>query len=75
MSIKDIAGAVGSILPEKMGEDMRTNVKAMVRSTFENMELVSREELEVQEQVLRRTREKLELLEQRVAELEARLNS
>lgn len=74
MSIKNIADVVNSVLPDRLGEDLRTNVKAMVRSTFENMELVSREELEVQEKVLLRTRQKLQSLEARIAELEAKIN-
>ena len=73
MSLKDLAGAVSAALPERLGEDVRKNVRAVVRSTFEDMELVTREELEVQQQVLRRTREKLERLEKRVEALEAEM--
>lgn len=72
MSLKDLAGAVSAALPERLGEDVRRNVRAAVRAGFENMELVSREELEVQRQVLARTRERIEALEARVAELERR---
>jgi BMFP domain-containing protein YqiC len=70
--LKDLAGAVNAALPERLGEDVRKNVRAVVRSTLENMEIVSREEFEVQRRVLERTREKLEALEARVAELERR---
>ncbi len=72
MSLKDLASAVSAALPERLGEDVRRNVRAAVRAGFENMELVSREELEVQRQVLARTRERIEALEARVAELERR---
>ena len=75
MSLKDIAGAVNAVLPARLGDDVRKNVRAAVRSTFENMELVSREELEVQQQVLLKTRQKLEQLEKRVTELEQRAKS
>jgi len=68
--LKDLAGAVNAMLPERMGEDVRRNVRAAVRAALEDMDLVSREELEVQRQVLLRTRRKLEALEARVAELE-----
>jgi len=71
MSFKQFSGAVNSLLPPKLGDDVRKNIKAAVRATLENMELVTREELEVQEQVLLKTRQKLESLENRVAELEA----
>jgi BMFP domain-containing protein YqiC len=74
MILKDLAGAVNAVLPERLSEDVRRNVRAAVRSAFENMDLVSREELEVQRQVLLRTREKLEMLEKRVAELEGLLD-
>ncbi len=70
MLLKDLAGAVNAMLPERMGEDVRRNVRAAVRAALEDMDLVSREELEVQRQVLLRTRRKLEALEARVAELE-----
>lgn len=70
MLLKDLAGAVNAMLPERMGEDVRRNVRAAVRAALEDMDLVSREELEIQRQVLLRTRRKLEALEARVAELE-----
>lgn len=73
MILKDLASAVTAVLPERLGDDVRRNVHAAVRAGFENMELVSREELEVQRQVLLRTRSKVEALEARVAELERRL--
>ncbi len=73
MILKDLAGAVTAVLPERLGEDVRRNAQAAVRAALENMELVSREELEVQRQVLLRTRTKLEALEARVADLERRL--
>ena len=73
MRLKDLAGVVSAALPERLGEDVRNNARAAVRSALENMELVSREELEVQRQVLLRTRQKLESLEARVTELESLL--
>jgi ubiquinone biosynthesis accessory factor UbiK len=75
MSIKDLASAVNAVLPQQLGEDLRKNVRSVVRSGFENMELVSREELEVQEQVLLKTRKKLEQLQEHVVLLEARLDA
>ena len=52
-------------------KDLERNFRALLASTFERLELVSREEYDVQVQVLARTREKLAALEKRVAELEA----
>lgn len=61
-------------LPEGLAavhDDVRQNLRAAVTSAVQRMDLVSREEFDVQAGVLRRTREKLDALEKRVAELEA----
>jgi hypothetical protein len=50
---------------------MERSVKAMLQSGLQRLNVVPREEFEIQAQVLARTREKLETLEARVAELEA----
>lgn len=70
MKFDQLNDAINAVLPGGMAEDMRRNVRAVVRSTLERMDLVTREELEVQEKVLQRTREKLERLEAQVAALE-----
>ncbi len=54
--------------------DMERNVRAVIRSALGKLDLVTREEFEVQSRVLARSREKLEQLEKVVAELEQRLN-
>jgi hypothetical protein len=51
--------------------DVEKNLNALLRGMFTKMELVTREEFEVQAEVLRNTRQKLELLEVRLAELES----
>ncbi|MEP6941779.1 MAG: accessory factor UbiK family protein [Betaproteobacteria bacterium] len=53
--------------------DVEKNVRAMVTSALSRLDLVSREEFEVQTELLRRTREKLDAATERLAELEARL--
>ncbi len=53
--------------------DLERNFRALLASAFARLDLVSREEYDVQAQVLARTREKLAGLEARVRELEARL--
>lgn len=53
--------------------DLEKNVQAILQASFSRMNLVSREEFDVQRAVLARTREHLEALEQRVAELEQRI--
>ena len=56
-----------------LGEDLERNFKSLLSSGFERMDLVTREEFDLQAAVLERTREKLEGLEARIAELEAKL--
>ena len=50
--------------------DMESNVRGILESGLQKMNLVTREEFEIQTAVLQRTREKLEALEKRVEELE-----
>ncbi|MDD3609472.1 MAG: accessory factor UbiK family protein [Halothiobacillaceae bacterium] len=76
-SIDEIARRIEEALPEGLREvrdDMHRTVRTAVQGAFQKMELVTREEFDVQTQVLARTRARLEALETRVAELEARLN-
>ncbi|MDG1096713.1 MAG: accessory factor UbiK family protein [Methylophilaceae bacterium] len=56
-------------------EDMDKNIHALIQGAFTKMELVSREEFDVQTEVLRSTREKLKLCEEKLAELESLLKS
>lgn len=58
-----------------LGEDVERNVKSLLQSGIERMDLVSREEFDLQTAVLERTREKLARLEARLAELEASLDT
>ena len=55
--------------------DLRRNVKAMLTQALKDMDLVTREEFELQTRVLARTREKLERLEERANALEQRLDA
>lgn len=57
---------------DQIKNDVEKNVKAMVSSGLEKLDLVTREEFETQQQVLLRTREKLEALEKIVSELESK---
>ncbi len=54
------------------GKISRKKIRQTLQSQLTRLDLVSREEFDVQTQVLLRTREKLALLEQRLSELEAR---
>lgn len=68
--LDDITATVTRVLPGPLGADLKRNLRAALQSAFERMDLVTREELEVQEQVLARTRAKLQELEQKISALE-----
>ena len=69
----EIAARIGKIIETSPARDIEKNVKSMLASSLTRLDLVPRGEFEVQAQVLLKTREKLEALETRLAELEARL--
>ncbi|GAB4191053.1 MAG: accessory factor UbiK family protein [Wenzhouxiangellaceae bacterium] len=56
---------------KEMRQDLEQQFRAVLQSAFERMDLVTREEFDVQQAVLARTREKLEELSSRLAALEA----
>lgn len=74
-TLDQISAAIRSVLPQQLTHDVRKNMNAALQSALERLDLVTREELEVQEAVLARTRQKLEELEQKVAALEQRQGS
>ena len=75
-SIDDIANRLASAIPPSFNhlkEDMEKNFHAILQSALARLDLVAREEFEVQKAVLAKTRQKLEALEQRVAEIETQI--
>lgn len=70
----DLQGKINQALESGPAKDIERNVKAAMTSGFAKLDLVTREEFEIQSQVLAKTRAKLEALELRVIELEARLS-
>lgn len=74
-SIDSIARQLADSVPEglrAMRDDMEQNFRAILRSGLDRLDLVTREEFEVQQAVLQRTREKLEALQPRLEALESR---
>jgi BMFP domain-containing protein YqiC len=69
----DIQGKINQALDSTPAKDIERNVKAMMTQGFSKLDLVTREEFDIQAQVLAKTRAKLEALELRVVELEGRL--
>lgn len=64
---------VGHLPPalDNLRQDMEQQFRAVLQASFDHMDLVTREEFDVQKAVLARTREKLEALEKQLAELES----
>ena len=74
-AFEDLAKRFAEAVPpgfRQFQAEMEKNFHAALQATFAKLELVTREEFDVQTQVLLRTREKLALLEQRLTELESR---
>jgi BMFP domain-containing protein YqiC len=69
----DIQDKLNQALESSPAKDIERNVKAMMTQGFSKLDLVTREEFDIQAQVLAKTRAKLEALELRVVQLEARL--
>lgn len=68
--INDLVGKLGEVLKQSPARDIEQNLKAGLTSMLGKLDLVTREEFDVQTEVLARTREKLTQLETRLAELE-----
>lgn len=75
-ALNDLAKRLAESMPgefQALRADMEKNFHAVLQASFAKMNLVSREEFDVQRTVLARTREHLEALEARIAELEKQL--
>ena len=70
--LSELSARLAAMAASNPAKDLEKNFRGMLASAFTRLELVSREEYDVQTQVLARTRQKLEALEARVAEIEAR---
>jgi BMFP domain-containing protein YqiC len=71
--LSDLQARINQAIENSPAKDIEKNMKAMLNQGFSKLDLVTREEFDIQMQVLAKTRAKLELLEARVAELEAQL--
>lgn len=70
--LEDIGAKLSELVATSPAKDLEKNVKAMLGSAFTRLDLVTREEFEVQREVLAHTRARLAELEHRVAQLEGR---
>lgn len=74
--LDDLAKRLSQAVPSgirELQEDLEKNFRATLNSTFSKLNLVTREEFDVQTAVLARTRAKVDALEKQVAELERRI--
>lgn len=71
-TLDEWAARISKAVEASPAKDIEKNVKAMLQGGLSRLDLVTRAEFDTQSQVLLKTREKLDKLEARVAELEAR---
>ena len=74
--LEDLAKQIADAVPpgvKNMAEEAEGRVKTVLQSQLSKLDLVTREEFDIQSQVLIRTREKLDAMESRISELEAKL--
>ena len=70
---EEIDQRMREVLARSPAADLEKNLRALLQSAFERLDLVTREEFDVQREVLARTRAKLAELEAKLAELEGRI--
>lgn len=71
----DLSAKLSEAMKSSPAKDIEKNVRALLMQGFAKLDLITREEFDIQEQVLARTREHLTALEARVAALEAQRNT
>ena len=70
--LEELTKRISSLFPgdvKHMQDDIENNVRSLLQTTLSKMNLVTREEFDVQSAVLQRTREKLEQLEKQLEQL------
>lgn len=72
--LKDLSLKIKELSSSSPLADMEKNIHALLQGAFTKLELVSREEFDVQADLLRVTREKLDLLQKRLDTLESSRN-
>jgi hypothetical protein len=68
--INDLSSKINDIIKNSPLQEVEKNINALIRGAFTKMELVSRDEFEVQAEVLRKAREQLATLEEKLSALE-----
>ena len=70
--IQEISDKIREIIKNSPIEDMENNINALLRSMFTKLDLINREEFDIQTEVLKKTRLKLEVLEAKLKALETK---
>ena len=70
--INDLQSKINQAIQNSPAKDIEKNMKTLLTQGFARLDLVTREEFDIQAEVLARTRAKLEALEAKVAEMEGR---
>jgi BMFP domain-containing protein YqiC len=76
--LEDLAGKLSSVLPpglRALRAELHDNFRAVLQANLERLDLVSRERFDVQAELLARTQARLAAMEQRLRELEARMQA
>ncbi len=68
--LEDLGARLSGLLAASPAADIEKNARVLLASVFAKLDLVTREEFDIQTQVLQRTREKLKALEARLVRLE-----
>lgn len=71
---EELSGRISALLAQSPAKDFEKNLRALLASFFAKLDLVTREEFDVQARLLTRSREQIIALEARVAELEAKVS-
>ncbi|BDW12172.1 hypothetical protein PSHI8_22560 [Polynucleobacter sp. SHI8] len=71
---EDVQKKVADAVKDSPAKDLEKNVRGLMNQGFQKMDLITRQEFDIQIQVLAKTREKLEELEAKVEALQAKIN-
>ncbi|MDC0183051.1 accessory factor UbiK family protein [Nitrosomonadales bacterium] len=71
--IQNLSNKIKTLVKDSPISDMEDNINALLKSTFTKMDLINREEYDVQIEVLKKTRAKVEALETKIKDIEKKL--
>ena len=73
--LDEIASRISEVLANSPAKDVEKNMRANLAALFTKLDLVTREEFDIQAKLLERTREKLTRVEEQLADLEKKLKA